>query len=356
MVPLEFPTNVDALTPTWIRLALSVRHPRLQIRAIKPQRVIWGTATKAFYELDYEGTPADCALPRFICVKGSFDERLRAYYDLGIIFVTEAAFYRDVAPQLGILLPKVLFADENGKEGVVVLEDLAARSVSFGDPTQAWTPEQVVRVLDVLAQMHATTWGWVAGDPLRWLTLGSRAQREGLRAMMSGDRFRELTARPQVRPYLSRTCSDHDRILQGFRRLWELDDQDPDLALGHGDAHLGQTFIQTDGSVGLLDWQSVAIMPWSKDVSYFIGSALTVEDRRTHERELLELYLRSLEARGGPSLDRHSAWQAYRMQMLHGMVWPVVTEQMQSVGVISALCERFLTAIADLDPLGVLGV
>jgi hypothetical protein len=97
-------------------------------------------------------------------------------------------------------------------------------------------------------------------------------------------------------------------------------------------------------------------MPWSKDVSYFIGSALTVEDRRAHERELLELYLRSLDSRGGPPLDRHSAWQAYRMQMLHGMVWPVVTEQMQPIGVISALCERFLTAIADLDPIGVLGV
>jgi len=149
---------------------------------------------------------------------------------------------------------------------------------------------------------------------------------------------------------------DRDRVHNALRKLWELDDASDQLAVGHGDAHLGQTFIEIDGTPGLLDWQSVAIMPWAKDVAYFIGSALTVQDRRAHERDLLAYYLRALRAQGGPALDSHSAWGDYRIQMLHGMVWPVVTEQMQPIAAIAAMSERFLSAIGDLDPISALGL
>jgi hypothetical protein len=49
------------------------------------------------------------------------------------------------------------------------------------------------------------------------------------------------------------------------------------------------------------------------DVAYFIGAALTIEDRRAHELEIVEHYLRTLEKFGVESLftsDREVAMVA----------------------------------------------
>jgi len=352
---INLPIKIDEFDVDWMQRALSVKHPGVSLAAISTEQIIWGTGTKVFVKLDYRETDSAHTLPTRVCIKGPFDERMRKYYDLGIMFVTEAAFYRDVAPLLNIPLPQCLFAEEDGNEGIVILENLSARSATFGDPTKPWTPETCARILDVLARMHAVTWGWKAGHPFRWLTLGSGAQRGGITAMMSGDRFRDLTGRAEIRPHLPRGYDDRDRVLNALQRLWELDDLSHELTLAHGDAHMGQTYSDAAGTPGLLDWQSAAIMPWSKDVAYFLGSALSISDRRTHERDLLEHYLQTLQNDGGPRIDRASAWNSYRQQMLFGMVWPVVTEQMQSIDVIAAMSERFLTAIGDHEPMAALG-
>ena len=54
---------------------------------------------------------------------------------------------------------------------------------------------------------------------------------------------------------------------------------------------------------------------------------------------------------GGPDLDRAKAWRHYRRQMLIGMVWPVVTENMQPLACIATMSQRYLTAMGDLKTL-----
>src|SRR3546814_7238951 len=56
------------------------------------------------------------------------------------------------------------------------------------------------------------------------------------------------------------------------------------VTLLHGDAHVGNTYVLPDGSVGFLDWQVVRRGCWSQDVGYFLVGALTQDDRREHER------------------------------------------------------------------------
>ena len=70
-------------------------------------------------------------------------------------------------------------------------------------------------------------------------------------------------------------------------------------ALSHGDPHIGNTYLDA-GRPAFLDWQGVCIAPPMDDVAYFIGGALSVADRRTHERDLLKLYLSAAAAAGGP--------------------------------------------------------
>ena len=58
----------------------------------------------------------------------------------------------------------------------------------------------------------------------------------------------------------------------------------------HGDPHIGNTYVLPDGEVGFLDWQVLRRGNWSLDLGYFVQGALTTEDRRRHERALLEQY------------------------------------------------------------------
>ncbi|MET0547456.1 MAG: phosphotransferase [Caulobacterales bacterium] len=348
-----FPRNVEALTTDWLDKAFAQKPNAPRVLDSKTDRIIWGTATKVLMN----ATCKDAAGNTFnkdICVKGGFDERLRQYYDLGVMFLQEAVFYRDVAPQLDILLPECLYADDNGSDGVVVLENLAARGATFGDPTKPLTPNQALPILEMMAELHAVTWNWPTSK-YPWLVLGSPSQRDGITAMAAGDRFRELSTRPQVARSITPPYGDGELMMSALRYLWERDDKSSALALGHGDAHIGQLYFEPDGRAGLLDWQSIAMMPYAKDIAYFLGSALTVDDRRAHERDLIAAYLQALQKRGGPKIALSETWEEYRAQMLQGMVWIVVTENMQPIEVIETLNERYLTAMRDLDTLGALG-
>jgi Phosphotransferase enzyme family len=348
-----YPTNVDDLSGDWVRGALEAANPGLRITHATQERVVWGSATKVFFRIQY--VPPGESRPREdqICIKGAFDDRLRTYVDLSVIFTTEAAFYRDIAPRLDFRLPRCWLAIENGVDGIVALEDLGSRGATFLEASDRCSPDQVAQILDILARLHSTGWGWKAGA-LPWITLGNSLHRDGYPRLMAEERFRKLTQRPEVRPFLLSELSDHRTVLAALAELWRQDDVSSSLCLSHGDAHLGQTYVEADGHCALLDWQCVCIMPWAKDVANYICSAMIVPDRRLFARDLVEHYLQELKNCGGPALNRDQAWNDFRKQVLGGMVWTVITEDMQPIESIATMCERYLAAIDDLKPLDAL--
>ncbi len=56
---------------------------------------------------------------------------------------------------------------------------------------------------------------------------------------------------------------------------------------------------------------------WAYDYAYAPISALTIEDLRNWEQDLLKFYLNSLHANGGPKIGFDAAWLAYRQQPLY---------------------------------------
>jgi Phosphotransferase enzyme family len=346
----RLPETEEDVTPEWLTQALAPHFAGRTLLRCTIERIIPGTATKILMDLDYSASATEPAIRTKVCVKGAFDPAIRAY-DLGTIFACEAAFYRDVGSRLDVALPRCFYADEDGKFGVMVLENLLASGATFGDIRCTWSPDKGAGLLKVLARVHAFGWDWKPGV-LPWLQ-GSNALRDGIRGMAAPEKFQSLIARPEIERFLPPDLRDRDYWLATMHRLWQRDDNQT-LCLGHGDAHLGQTYLDADGTPGLLDWQCAGLMPWAKDVAYFIGGALSVEDRRAHERELLNGYLEALEESGGPRIEREQAWEDYRRQMLQGICWTLVTEQMQPLDAISAMNERYLTAITDLGTLELL--
>lgn len=338
------PLSPEQITPTWLSAALGVPVEQVEI-----DRVISGTATKALVDVRYATEPA--GLPERVCVKGGFTPELRPIMAVG--YQTEALFYRDVAAKVPDGLPTCYFAaiEPESDQGIVILEDLSTRGARFVDARQAMTPDQVAQGLLVQAQWHALS---DLDEPWLKPTPHFRAMVAGL---LTPEHWDAQLARGQSDLVLS-VLDDRERIRRGFEATWAFEESRP-RGLTHGDANPTNTYFDATGRPRFVDWQFAALYDWAHDVGLFLIGALTTEDRRDHEVDLLREYLAARAARGGsgtevPTWD--DAWDAYRRHTLHGLMYALTPPEMQPPEVCAALAGRFAQAAVDHDTLGLLGV
>src|SRR5437773_2400400 len=137
-------------------------------------------------------------------------------------------------------------------------------------------------------------------------------------------------------------------------RSLELQSRTPHT-LQHWDMHIGNWYATDEGQMGLSDWGMVKGQ-YIGDVSYALSSALTIDDRRNWERDLLALYLELVHEQGAPMIPFEDAWLAYRQSMFHPFFYWVTTigagrtqPDMQPDAISLANIERVAQAILDLD-------
>lgn len=353
MTTLALPHAIDEVTPQWLTQALRERCPGITVARAEVQHVIWGTSTKVLMRIEQHG--ADCGIPERICVKGELDERVRQ--SLAGLAMTgtqvEASFYNDLAPRLGVPLPRHWYGGAEPGLGILILDDLAALGTTFGTPTRPWSIDEVGKGLDILAILHASTWGKRFPE-LGWLKVGfSPAIRQYTELLMSAEHWQSHFTKLEVFK-LPAALADRERSLKALRAMWAYDDEHP-CCLIHGDAHLGNTCIDAAGQPYFIDWAGPSISHWALDVSYFIAGSLSVADRRAAERDLFNHYQQHLQQHGGPVLDAGASWDDYRRHMMHGLGWTTLPPTMQSVENVQAIGERYTAAIIDHDSLRMLG-
>lgn len=349
---MALPRTVAELTPQWLSGALDPRFPGITCTDLNITHVEWGTTSKVLIKAQY-GSSGECPPPG-LCIKGVFSEDAELFMSEVHASGAEAEsrFYRDLATQLRLPLPRHWYAGTEPGQGIVILDDLAERSVTFGDPTSPWSPDQVAAGLDTLAAQHGCTWG-NEFPSVPWITVGATVVRQAANALFSEQHWAAHCANPSA-VQLPGALSDHAANLRAFQKLWAFDDRSA-LSLSHGDAHIGNTYVERDGGLLFLDWATASRAPWSYDVAYFVTGSLTVEDRRIHERALLTHYLDALQAHGGPRIGFDEAWLDYRRHQLHGLIWVAVPPTMQSVDRVTAMTNRYVTAIEDHQTLAVVG-
>ncbi len=121
----------------------------------------------------------------------------------------------------------------------------------------------------------------------------------------------------------------------------------------HGDTHIGNVYLD-DGHVGFLDWGLSQVSTHLRDVSYFMTMSIDIDERRAHERELLQGYLDALRAAGGVDISFDDAWAAHRLHASYTVVATFLAYMpsyaaSDGVGLGNALLERSDAALADLD-------
>jgi len=353
MPAVPLPLTPEEITTGWLRDALADAHPDVEVTEATVDHVIWGTATKVFVHVRYAADPGPAGPPERLCIKGGFDPALRPVVASG--YHAEARFFADIAPGIPGALPRSWFAatDPEHDQAIVILGDLRDQAI-FGRPTEALPPDLVAAGLELQATWHGQTWNRAGLGASDWLTVGAPVLRGVAEMMLGEDSWAHHLAQPKAE-LIPRSLHDRDRFRRGLIRMWERDDRSV-LALSHGDAHIGNTYVEHGGRLGFVDWQTVCLAPWSDDVAYFLVGALSVADRREYERDLLGHYLKALAANGAPAPAFEDGWNEYRTRHLHGLLWLLVPEEMQPAEYSAVMAERYAAAACDHDTLGLLNV
>jgi hypothetical protein len=351
----RFITDVDA---AWLTTVLRERHPGTVVDSAEHATARRGAGTKLFLHLTYRANPS--GLPEHVVVKSGLLPRDPDAFAIAWEAMTrrlnaaEARFYRDFAPATGMEVPACYHADvdEHTGRSAVIMEDLAG--CRFGAFDQPLDRDTAAAVLSDLARLHARYWadpildGPALADPL--------VEDQGLlHHFITEANWAEQMSRPRAAA-IPDPLHDRNRVVTAIHAMWALQFTPPLTAL-HGDPHIGNLYFRPDGTPGLLDWQAFSRGIWVTDVAYFTGGALTTEDRRAHERDLLRHYLAELAARGGPDLGFDTAWTAYRQRMFHGfmnILTPPDASQTEEYN--ATMGGRFAAAITDLNSFGALGL
>ena len=123
--------------------------------------------------------------------------------------------------------------------------------------------------------------------------------------------------------------------------------------LTHGDPRVDNILFidgQEPGAVEavLIDWQLTGWRNPMHDLGYFLSGSMTVEDRRSHERALLEMYSDII----GPDYSFEEITIDYRVQLLAGLMTTIACYGLLPLtpafdALLIALLKRNLAAAAD---------
>jgi len=336
----------EILNPRWLEAVVYKDFPGVEVTGSEILELTFNSATKTRIAVKVENAPPE--LTKNICVKGMHNAAGQLYVASGVS-KTEALFYQELAVPLSksFNLPRCIYSaiDPATGHGLVVMEDLVVGGCKFLSALTPYTADEASTSLEQLARLHAAGPEGSSLYELPWLVRS--LDRMAQNSLIPIDMIQDLLNGPRGDP-LPAYVLDAARLHRSLGSLAERFRKEPS-SLVHGDAHAGNLYKLPDGKgIGLIDWQLIQRGYWALDVAYHLGAALTPEDRRANERELLAHYLDRRAAFGGPKIDGDVAWDHYRMAMLYGYYLWAVTRRVDPV-IILEFVRRLGAAVADLE-------
>jgi aminoglycoside phosphotransferase (APT) family kinase protein len=215
---------------------------------------------------------------------------------------------------------------------------------------------RIQSLIDQLSSLHARYWNHSEfGRSLSWLEDHTRGEIHNLftSSQVKGFVEYQVAAEQFKQEMLERLRVTPSDLFHQFQKV-QAHQASLAQTICHGDMHIGNTYILADDHAGLLDWQLTSRGYSMHDISYIIATGLSVADRRTHERDLIQYYRESLLSKGvqnPPSLDE--LWLEYRRAMVWNvyigwLITPVINYG-RDITVMAHL--RMMTAYEDLETL-----
>lgn len=355
----DLPLSYEAITADWLTSVLCKNHPGAKVLEHSLSEPDNGSANRRKIYLTYNSEGQAAGLPTALFCKATHDLQNRLVLGISGGARCEVLFYGDVRPHLGIEAPVSYHANINldSFNSIILLNDLSDEVSEFCNDKTQINKARAQSQMRLLGEFHGRIYGSaqlqkVIEEFPTWPEFFANTLGFG---MKEGSSEGFLKAKEVIPP----------RLYQRFDEVWpateksvEFHNQQPIHTLAHGDVHLKNWYVAGNGEMGLSDWQCCGRAHWGRDVAYTISTALTPENRRLWERDLLELYLDSLQAAGGPAVSFDEAWTVYRQQLMTALTWWTVTltpppglPDMQPRDTTLEFIRRISTAIDDLGSL-----
>jgi len=339
----------DDFTPDWLSRAL-VR----DVASVVVEQIGTGQ-TGAAYRLSMVTADGPLTL---IAKIGRGDASARRRVRDG--YRSEVGFYRDIAPMIDVATPRCWYGaiTDDSLVFTLLLDDLAPRVP--GVQTEGCTVDQARLAVVNLAALHAGRWNDESVFDLPFLARPTAAGAEFLGSMVASatetfvDRFAARLDAADVATLRTAAAAMTD---------WQLTRPTP-FAVLHGDYRLDNLLFDPAGDdVVVVDWQTLAVGPPARDLAYFLGTSLTIDDRRTAERGLVADYHASLCERGVRDYGVEQCFDDYRLGQLQG---PMITtigcafatgeRSDDADAMFLAMARRSCAAIRDLDSLDAIAI
>jgi len=322
--------------------ALQRDHPGVEVTAVDVLLRDDGTNRRGRLGLTYSSGSG----PEVVFVKAEGAHRT-AHAKNGNLFNEPELFAARVDLLVDHPRPYHVVIDRPTLDYVIVMEDVTRRGADPLDATRPMTVDQVANGLRSLAALHSRYWGVSPSDPgFHWLEdfVATPGWQEAIgRGATAG-----AALAGQLLPRAVRARSGSQLMTDAVRSM-DANIAGP-LTLLHADPHIGNTYALPGDEVGFLDWQVCHRGNWAHDVAYFMVSALTIDDCRAAEQELLTTYLAALDVPDPPTFVE--AWTRYCAAHAYGLaVWLATHHngRAQRADVCRALIERYAAACADCD-------
>lgn len=345
---LSLPRGWEDISPDWMTAALTRHHPGAVVDGVTVVLRDDGTNKRARLALTYSAGSG----PATVFAKAVDPEHAELVALTSGLYHEPRLFTSGV--ELGLDHPTVYAAliDEDRSDFLMIMEDVVARGADPRDSTRPMSIDQVANGVRGLARMHSRFWGqrldthptlswlepFVAFEGMRYAPLHIARERLG------------DTVPPEI-PALGGDELFVDIWARYIGTLAGSSESPPTLL--HGDPHIGNTYLLPDDEVGFLDWQMARRGNWSLDLGYFLQGALTIEDRRRGERDLVAEYRGALELPADELPSADEVWLRYRASVAHGLaIWMATLsggDAWQGADICLALAQRYGAAFVDLD-------
>ncbi len=301
----------------------------------------------------YEGAATD-APTSMIAKFPTASPEVRAMMHPTRIYEREHRFYAELAPKSSLRTPKVyhvtcVTADAPEDERyMLLLEDLS--SLTLGDQLAGLSVEQAEHALVAIAGHHAAFWGGAGLEHADFVPIingplnqaGASIYDASLPGFMEA--FGDVIL-PELEAYVAGYASVRGKILDDLEAMPH--------TLVHFDYRADNLMFDTDGSVAVVDWQTISQGGGAEDVGYLLSQNLTVADRRAHETDLLRSYHDVLVAHGVSGYSFETLQADYAVGIACGWVIPVFAvgtldfTSDRAVALWTAVVERTQAALLD---------
>ncbi|MGI9621288.1 MAG: phosphotransferase [Acidimicrobiales bacterium] len=290
----------------------------------------------AAFDLTYDGD-ATGAPSRVVAKFPTASPEIRAMMRPTRIYEREHRFYDELASETPIRTPEIYHitcetsSDEAVEEEYLLLmEDLGG--LTIGDQLAGVSVDQAASALTGLAEHHARFWGGSGLEAVDFVPVINGELNQSGVPIYAGSLpgFLEVFAHalhPEMVPHAEAYGESFLSLLDKLAAM--------PRTLVHFDYRADNLFFDADGSVVVIDWQSISQGGGAADVGYFLSQNLSVEDRREHEDALLHTYHDRLVASGVADYPFEQFFEDYRVGVMYGWIIPVF-----AVGSLDVSSER----------------